>query len=422
MKTIIEAIKNNRLISIIATLILVGASCVSPFEPDYKGDEVDLLVVDGSLIKGLDTQVITISRSSSITQSEYQPVVNCQVKIRDDVGNEFIFTEESQGKYTARIEDALLNYDNRYKLVFSTPSGEDYESGYQTLLRTAPVDSIYRSKELSYNTASESYVNGLQFYLDLNAPDDAARYYRWQIEETWEIRAWYKIYGLYDGNTITLDIHGWPSDSLYYCWNTRMASGIYTYSTNNLSHNILKKVPLHFKPYDSPELTIKYCATVRQFALNEDAYNYWHQKEIELNESGQIYTTQPNQVKSNITNINNPDEKVLGFFWASSCTIKHAFEENPFVKDPIGPETCNSYGICTDGSEQELLNMLYELIKLSKKRGKFPDPPVYITFWINLSGSSCAALSVDGCIDCKVMGGTNKKPDYWGWHMSDVDW
>jgi hypothetical protein len=422
MNAVKEIRKYSRFILILLSLVLFALSCISPFEPDYKGEEDDLLVVDGSLIKGFDTQVVNITRSSSITQSEYKPVENCHVTISDDAGNEFIFAEESQGKYTAHIEDALLNFDTRYKLVFSTPSGENYESGYQTLLRTAPVDSIYRFKELYYNPDSAKYTNGLQFYLDLDAPDDAARYYRWQIEETWEIRAWYKIYGMYDGNTITLDIHGWPSDSLFYCWNTKMATGIYTYSTNNLSHNILKKVPLHFKPYYSPDLTIKYCATVRQFALNEDAYYYWHHKEIELNESGQIYTTQPNQVKSNISNVNNPDEKVLGFFWASSCTFKHAFEENPFIRNPIGPESCDSYGICTDGSEQELINMLNDLIKFYKDVGKFPDPPVYITFWINLSGESCAYLSIDECIDCRVMGGTNHKPDYWGWHMSDIDW
>jgi len=420
MKTATPARKKGGVIIIITGFILFALSCISPFEPDYKGGEHGLLVVDGSLVKGLETQVITISRASSISQPEFRPVENCQVKITDESGNEFLFNEEANGKYTAHIDDALLNYDTRYRLVFNTPSGENYESGYQKLLRTAAVDSVYRLKEYYYNPDSANYTKGLQFYVDLDAPDDASRYYRWQIEETWEIRAWWKIYGVYDGNTITLDSDGWPSDSLYYCWPTKMATGIYTYSTNNLSHNILKKIPLHFKPSYSPDMTIKYCATVRQFALNEDAYYYWHQKETELNESGQIYTTQPSQIRSNIYNINDPDEKVLGFFWASSCTIKHVFEENPFTRIPIGPASCRSYQMCTAQSEQELINMLYVLIRSIKN---FPKAPVFITVSINpYTGDLCAALSNDECIDCRKMGGTNHKPDFWGWHISDNDW
>jgi hypothetical protein len=411
-----ESKKNNHFTIILTGLILFTLSCISPFEPNYRGAD-NMLVVDGSLIKGLQTQVIYISRSSFISEPERKPVENCQIKIMDDSGNEFAFTEESQGKYVANINDALLNFDNRYKLVFSTSSGENYESDYQMLLQTPPVDSIYRIKEYHYSSDSVKYTKGLQFYVDLDAPDDASTYYRWQIEETWETHAWYFIYGVYDGKTIRLDVHSWPSDSLFYCWNTKTATGIYTYSTNNLSHNVIKKIPLHFKRYSSPDMTIKYCATVRQFAMNKDAYDYWHQKEVELNESGQIYTTQPNQLKSNISNINDPDEKVLGFFWVSSCTVKHVFEENPFVRNQIGPKSCISYGICTD-KEQEIINLLYNVIKSVRN---FPEPPVYITISINpYNGDLCASLSKDECIDCRVMGGINHKPDFWGWHISDL--
>ena len=31
--------------------------------------------------------------------------------------------------------------------------------------------------------------SGIQFYVDLDAPVDASRYYRWVLEETWENHA-----------------------------------------------------------------------------------------------------------------------------------------------------------------------------------------------------------------------------------------
>ena len=114
--------------------MLFFTGCISPFEPDIKGEN-GLLVVDGSLIKGRETQVIMISKTSPISQPEYLPVENCNVRIMDNTGNEFVFDEESPGKYVANIDDAWLNYDKQYKLIFTTSSGDGYESDYQRVIR-----------------------------------------------------------------------------------------------------------------------------------------------------------------------------------------------------------------------------------------------------------------------------------------------
>ncbi len=411
--------KYNHFKILFTCLTLFALSCISPFEPDYQG-KTNLLVVDGSLIKGLDEQVINISRSASILLPEYkyakyQPEENCQVKIIDESGNEFIFTEESKGKYVANIDDALLKYDTNYKLMFSTSSGEEYESDYKRLLKTPPVDSIYCIKDYHYSSElNQENIQVLQFYVDLDAPDDASKYYKWQIEETWEIHASYKISGIYDGNTIRLFDLDSPSDSLYYCWNTQTASGIYTASTINLSHNIIKKIPLHYKLGYIKALIFKYCATVKQFALNKEAYDYWHQKEIEMTESGEIYTNQPYQTKSNIFNTNNPDEKVLGFFWASSCTFKRLFVENPFDNNS-GPENrCDSLSTCTSFKDLDILSYLYAFINYNKSVRKFPGPPpVYLYIKFGIFSTVCFYFSKDECVDCRVRGGNTQKPDFW---------
>ena len=414
LNTVIAPKKSNRYIIIIVSFTLFALSCISPFEPKYKG-ESDLLVVDGSIIKGLKKQVISISSASSISEPGYITITNCQVKVVDDCGNEFVFHEESQGRYVATIDDALLNYNSQYKLVFSTPSGEKYESDYQKLLKTAPVDSIYWSRENHYNQQVNDYSDeGLQFYADLDAPDDASRYYKWQIEETWEVLAAFKISGIYDGNRVRMsDV---LSDSLYYCWKTKPALGFYTSSTSNLSHNIIKKIPLNFTLGREDKLIVEYCITVKEFALNKDAYDYWHQKEVDLYESGQIYTKQPAQIKSNISNTNNPDEKVLGFFWVSSISEKHLFLKNPWGIRASEANPCHNASIIANKVGEELENALLKLI-LSLRN--IPKPPVYIYFACDPFGGDCyynVALTND-CIDCRLIPGpikpTNHKPDFW---------
>jgi hypothetical protein len=393
-----------RLIKAIISLMLFFTGCISPFEPDIKG-ESGLLVVDGSLIKGRETQVIMISKTSAISHPAYLPVENCNVRIMDNTGNEFVFDEESPGKYVANIDDASLNYNRQYKLIFTTSSGDGYESDYQGMLETTPVDSLYSIPEYHYSsvTGKES-TGGMQFYVDLDAPLDASRYYRWVLEETWESRAEMEIWGVYDGLTIK---QFYPSDSLYRCWKTKDVTGLYCVSTINLSQNRIKKVPLHFVESHSSKMSIKYCATIKQYALNADAYDYWYEKERELNESGNIYTIQPSQPKSNIHNTNNPDQLVMGFFWIASCAVKRIFVKIP--SQPPEAESCKYIGIyCESTNFNEIAARLYSA--LSASANILSDPPIYITVQNNTNYN---IVLTPQCVDCRVHGGVARKPDFW---------
>jgi hypothetical protein len=392
------------MIMAIISLMLFLTHCISPFEPDIKGKS-GLLVVDGSIIKGRETQVIKISKTSPISQPEYLPVENCNVRIMDNTGNEFVFEEESPGKYSANIDDAWLSYDKQYKLLFSTSSGVIYESDYQVLLETAAVDSLYGIREYRYSpvTGTES-IAGIQFYVDLDAPADASRYYRWVLEETWENQVKKEIWGVYDGVTIT---RFYPGDSLKRCWKSQDVNGLYSISTVNLSENRTKKIPLHSIESNSTKLFVKYCATIKQYALSADAYDYWYEKERELNESGDIYAIQPSQPKSNIHNPNNPDELVMGFFWVSSCAVKRVFIKSPDPSPMI--LSCSTIGTYS-GSEDfnDVVEKLYE--ELARYSDILPEPPVYISVQF---GTQYSIYKTTQCIDCRILGGDALKPDFW---------
>ncbi len=384
--------------------MLCCVNCVSPFDPGIQG-ESGILVVDGSVIKGRETQVITISTTSLISNPQFQPVSNCQVKIRDNTGNEFVFHEESPGKYVTTIDDAWLNFNGQFKMMFTTASGDEYESDYQRLLESYPVDSVYAVPESHYSsvTGKES-VSGMRFYADLDVPESATRYYRWVPEETWENRNHYEIWGEYDGSNIKPFSR---RDSLQRCWVTTEATGIYTASTGNLSANRIKKVPLHFVESNSPKLAIKYCASIRQYALNADAFAYWSQREKELNESGNIYTSQPGQPTSNIHNVNHPGELVMGYFWVASCAVKRVFASIP--ADPPGAESCEYYGVsCASNDPGEIAACLYDAVKSIE--GILPEPPVYITVERNTSYNIAIKSQ---CVDCRALGGEARKPYFW---------
>ncbi len=402
---IIAAIKYKyRVIIAIMSLILLISDCISSYELDIEGRS-GLLVVDGSIIKGREKQIIVISKTAPISSPEFRPVENCDVKVMDSYGNEFAFDEESPGRYAANIDDAMLSYNNQYKLVFTTPSGDSYESDYQQLLEAYPVDSVYGITEYKYSPKTEEEsVKGIQFYVDLDAPQGASRYYRWVLEETWENYIEDEIWGVYDGQTIK---RFYPGDSLQYCWKTKDVTGLYSASTVNLSANRIKKIPLHFLESTSEKLACKYCVTVKQYALNADAHDYWYEKERELKESGNIYSIQPSQPKSNVHNINNPDELVMGFFWAASYTIKRVYIKSP-KPSPMKSDCSIVATYCESEDFDQIVNLLYTT--LDNFSDLLTEPPLYITvqnrnqYQIHLKPA---------CIDCRIRGGDAKKPDFW---------
>jgi hypothetical protein len=197
-----------------------------------------------------------------------------------------------------------------------------------------------------------------------------------------------------------------PSDSLYRCWKTKDVTGLYSASTVNLSENRINKVPLHFVESNSPKMSVKYCATIKQYALNADAYDYWYEKERELNESGDIYTIQPNQPKSNIHNTNNPSEPVMGFFWVASCAVKRVF-----MKSPASPEglSCSSIGVyCESTNFDDIAALLYS--QLIVFAAILTEPPLYISVQNNTQYS---IYLTPQCVDCRLLGGVALKPDFW---------
>ena len=379
------------------SLLLLIMCCINPINPEIT-EQTNMLVVDGSIIKGQEIQTIRISRSTTTNQPEYLPVEHCQVKVEADSGNEFVFQETKAGEYTAMIADTLLTFNSYYKLVFSTPEGNTYKSANQTLLATPPVDSLYCVVGKHYLASVNSEIKGLQYYVDIKAPDDAPRFYRWQIEETWEKHAAYQFNGFFDGQKIYFSLY--PEDSLQICWDTEDINGFFVSSTTDQLRNEKLRIPLFFIDSTSEKLRVKYCVTIKQFALNEDAFIYWQQKMQESNENGSIYARQPSVTISNIYNIDNSSEQVPGFFWVSSIHIKHFCVVRPFEQP--GPK-CSAISFGFHISDSAHISVYTHSNVLP------PEPPFY--FWKDALGYHTTYRKE--CMDCRQGGGTTRKPDFW---------
>lgn len=372
-------------LSLMSVFYVTG--CIEPYDAGVDQD-IRLITVDGSLVKGDSIQTVAISRTTSLDDPEFTPLRGCLVKVIDDLDNEFVFDENEEGTYSLPIMDHFLVYNRKYKLIFVTPEGERYESQFELLNRCPEIDTVYYEFEDQFDNFTRDELHGIQFYIDIKASDTLSRYYRWILNETWEYTANFPISYVYRDESFTVENFSNPYE-LFRCWITLNIPDLFISSTVNLRINEKKKIPLIYVSTLTDRLSIKYSLLVRQYAMNEGAYKYFQQNRRDTEESGGLYTQQPSQPLSNVFNVNDKNEKVLGYFWVASSTEKRIFVSKP---SQLAIHLTPCY--------------LDEFDPLFYLNGPFPVYIIIDEYGRHLTGRQ-------HCFDCTMSGGKTTKPDFW---------
>ena len=385
LRTYISSILNSLLLLL---LITVGYSCVSPYEADIE-NEPELISIEASLIKGELEQTVKVSITGSLNSSTFIPVRGCDVSLIDEFENAWHYRDLTGGIYRTNVPDEELIHGHYYKIRVITSDGNVYESDYETLNPGIEVDSLYYDIEDKVdNMTGESYT-GIQFFLDVKAGEDDSRYFRWRIDETYEYTSFAPISYFYmdDGHTPILPADPW---AVYRCWQGGEISGLFQSSTMNLFQNEKKRIHLNYVSALTERLRIKYSLQVKQYTLSEDAYNYFEQNRLATEEADGLYTRQPRQPITNIVNVDDESERVLGYFWVSTQTSQRVFV--PWIEEmEVLAEEC----------------AYWEYSDLEDGEGPFP---IYL---FDDKNSGKLYVSSRDCFDCTRRGGSNTKPDYW---------
>jgi hypothetical protein len=381
----------NIIVLIFITCML--PSCIEEFVPEIDAGESSKYVVFGEVTTEHEDQVISVSLVSSIRDPKNIPLNDCQVRIVDNNGKSFSGTEFEDGQYRVRIPREYLSIGNAYRLEVETHAGAKLVSEFEELLDCPDIDSVYFVREDKPTNDPEVFIEGIQFYLNLEAHGSGNAYYKFDVEETWEYHTAQPLEWYFDG---TILHHVVPRDWTHnVCWTTRMIKDIFILNTAELQSNAYKQFPLHFVDNTTPHLAHRYSILVKQYAISEKAYVFWDQLRMNNLEQGGLYDTQPLTVQSNLENTTNPDQPVLGYFKVSSVKTKRIFVKDvPDLEikyQPLCSPSLLRYGL----------------------RDLMPDVwavgyPVYVI--IDLGA---VLLLTPECIFCELSGGTTTRPDFW---------
>jgi hypothetical protein len=365
--------------------------CVDPYRPDID-DNQQSIIIDGILTDKEGYHYIHVSRSVSFESHENMPVQGCVVEVCDDEENSIHFYESEPGLYEQWINQEYLKTGKKYKLRV-TVADTVYESRYETMLPCPPLDIVYYEIEKRGTSDPENDIYGIQFYTDLVAPTGSQRNYRWELEETWEYHAEYLIRWWKDSKGINHD-RASSTDSVFFCWSTKPIHEIYTVTMKHITGDSLSRIPLRYVSNETNRLKVKYSLLIKQYSLSDTAYYYWNQLKKQNEETGGLYETQPARIHGNISNINDDNEIVLGFFNVSGLSEKRIFVTEHFHFFP--PD----YNCILVPPEEAGFLPTYFVEVFEKEKDKDKWDSVFKT-------------AKDECFDCTLLGGTTQKPDFW---------
>lgn len=387
--------------------VILVAGCKTPYTPAPITAVTNYLVVEG-LINVSDSTFIKLSRTVSVSSAATtKPELKAIITIESDTGGSYPLVELGKGNYAAPSYN--LNAVNQYRLRIKTSNGSTYVSDFAQTKITPPIDSVMQDKQ----------VDGLHIGVNTHDAQNGTRYYRWDYSVNWQFTSLYNSHWMSGGSGIVVVPR---TNDIYHCWGNDASATILLNTTAGLSQDVVLNSPITYVNSSSEKLSVRYSILIRQYAMTQDAYNYWTLLKKNTEQLGSIFDSQPSASIGNLHNANNPAEPVIGYISASTISqtrIYVNFTDLPksYVNDYVNNNPFNRYTCGFD------VVTVVQRDKTGKVIG-FPERDYFISTFpaqipidqvIAYNPADSAGSHTGGspiCVDCTLRG-TNVKPAFW---------
>ncbi|HMQ06121.1 MAG TPA: DUF4249 domain-containing protein [Saprospiraceae bacterium] len=301
-------------------LLLVVIGCVDPYDTNVP-EGVQLVTVDGLITTEQKVHRIRLYRSArygSPFDGIVRPFARANVHIRDNEGNITPLVEAEDGVYETPANFAAV-VSRSYTLHLQLVDGRKYSSLPEKVLPVAPIDS------LSIATVEVPSANpllsrsGAQIVAHFKDPEDEKNYYQWLPGIS--------VYVLLANPELhtTMGMPT-PKDCCDRCYRreffTRPAIQIADDVDFNGSNTGL---PVLFVEDNGIRFKETYRAEIIQQSLSENAYRYLRLAKQQIESEGTIFDPLPANIRSNIINLDDPEETVLGYFYVADANKKFIY-------------------------------------------------------------------------------------------------
>ncbi|WP_341228467.1 DUF4249 domain-containing protein [uncultured Arcticibacterium sp.] len=343
--------KIKLLFSLLCVFLFLTQACVDTYSVSIEGSK-KYLIVEGTITNVSDQrQIVKIFETddqSDFVSTEFSktifsidneaiPLENIMVEVYENESIVYQMIEKAPGVYEMP-SGFFAEVGNTYQLKFTTTDGLKYESSVEEMLPVAEITNF----EVKYNeegiTKPRLYnlkIPTHDYYLDFDDPAEEVNFYSWSwtdyevqnICHTCQQGRFFtkEELGTATGECVTDDaLH--PNNIYDYycqgfCWELFEGEDIQIFSdvfTNGQSQKgkLVAQVPA----FQSNSCLV----TIQQKSLTAGAFRYLKLIEDQSIKSGSLADTPPAPIRSNVVNINQKEELVLGYFSASAVKeVRH---------------------------------------------------------------------------------------------------
>jgi hypothetical protein len=370
--------------------IFLKSGCIEPYSPPEIVHENNYLVVEGHLDAATGSSIIKISQTTPLTGSNSaDPITNALVVIEDELNQHYLFTEHMEGVYV--VENIPVDSEKKYRIKIIN-NEDEYTSSYVEVTNTPAIDSVFWRVE----------GDKIRVYVNTHNDQRGTGYYFWRFNETWEYSSAFRSYfKLEEGLIKRRD----TPNEIYYCWKTDPSNRINIATSLALKQDVISNYLLREYDLSARQFQIKYSIQVMQYSLTKEAYEFWSQVRDNTQSMATLFDVQPSRVTGNISNKNG--KPAIGYFAVSNVQEVRIFihsNELPSRKIETGYEYCRPdtllwADIPSFDGHSLIIDELYQHID----RNPPPGLPVFLGY----------AISSSFCVDCRRVGGSTVRPDFW---------
>ncbi len=332
MKKIIQ----NKLIPF-AIIVFIVLGCSEKYNFESNTYE-EAFVVEATITNELKIQEVKLTKTYRLESLVPTIETGASVYVSDNLGNQYSFLENA-GTYKS-VNPFQAISGRSYQLHFTTSNGKSYESTpEQTPTATLLQDVVPE-------VVTKDGVRGVQISAKSFDATNTSKYYRYEYEETYKIIApkWSPYKAVVTGPEemiITPRI-----TEVKTCYKTDLSTNIILTETNGQSEDRVD-YPVRFISNQNYIISYRYTILLKQYVQNLDSRNYYRTlKQISETGNSILSQTQPGFLIGNLKSINDPKERVVGFFDVSSVSSKRIYfnYSKLFPSEPLPPY----YTDCSD--------------------------------------------------------------------------
>lgn len=315
--------------SLMAALLFL-MSCLDTIDLEIPKGFDDALVIQGALVKGKPSVVnVSVTRLFDFTPESLMRVNVREVFLSDEAGNTVEIERTGTGTYRLEFRegDAMAIEDNKsYKVSVLTFDGRQYESSLETLLPVPPASSLLLDpieKELVFSDGRTAAVDSFArlSITTSTAVSDTGQ----PLALKWDLRRVFKI-------TDTPFQSGIEQKTCYIIEDIDVPT-VRVFDGKSISGSRLEEYVLYDQRFNYYLAEGMYFEVI-QSSLTDGAYDYWRQISEVSEREGNMFEPPVGKIVTNFNNINDPDEEVFGYFYATSTDTARLYVAPSFADFP----------------------------------------------------------------------------------------